>query len=228
MTAHPLDNPIWSALTTRHASLAVMQQSAGRYPPQIVPFAGVSTADASTLEQLELLVNGGESVYFVGVAPEFGRGWSVETAIEIPQLMCTSSTTVRTGPEPVVLTEAHRADMLALTALVFPGFFRARTVEMGRYIGIYHGRVLAAMAGERMYLDGYREISAVCTHPEFLGRGYAQRLVAILTNAVLEQGLTPFLHVHWDNSRAMSLYEHLGFRVRREVGLWLVTRDRTV
>jgi ribosomal protein S18 acetylase RimI-like enzyme len=224
---HPLDNPIWSSLTTKHARLAVTKELAARYPAQIAPFAGVSTPDAPALSQLESLVNGGESVYLVGVAPEFGAGWRVEAKLEIPQLVCTSPTVVRPGPEPVVLTEANRSDMLALTALVFPGFFRARTIEMGRYYGIYHGRVLAAMAGERMHLDGYQEISAVCTHPEFLGRGYAQRLVAMICNQILERGVQPFLHVHRDNARALSLYEHVGFRQRSEVWLWHVTRDRS-
>jgi predicted GNAT family acetyltransferase len=226
MTTHLLDNPVWSSLTTRHASLAVMRESAGRYPPQIAPFVAVETSDARTLAQLEALVNGGESVYFVGVAPDFGQGWNLESSGVIPQLVCAAHVTVRQGPEPVVLTEANRSDMLALTALVFPGFFRARTIEMGRYIGIYHGRVLAAMAGERMRPEGYQEISGVCTHPEFIGRGYAQRLVGLLTNEILERGVTPFLHVHRDNTRAIWLYEHLGYRVRTELGLWSVTRER--
>jgi ribosomal protein S18 acetylase RimI-like enzyme len=227
MTAHLLDNPIWSSLTTKHASFAVIQGSAGRYPPQVAPFAAVRAADAGAIPQLEVLINRGESVYFVGVAPAFGAGWRVESAFPIPQLVCSTPAVVRAGPEPVTLTEAHRSDMLALTALVFPGFFRARTVEMGRYIGIYHGRVLAAMAGERMRMDGYQEISAVCTHPEFIGRGYAQRLVALLVNAVLERGDTPFLHTHRENTRALSLYDHLGFKLRTEVMLWHVTRDRS-
>jgi GNAT superfamily N-acetyltransferase len=225
MTAHILDNPIWSSLTTRHSSFAVMQASAGRYPPQIAPFAAVSVGDARALSQLEVVINGGESVYLVGVAPEFERGWRVESAFPIPQLLCSTEAVVRPGPETTTLTEAHRSDMLALTALVFPGFFRARTVEMGRYIGIYHGRVLAAMAGERMRADGYQEISAVCTHPEFIGRGYAQRLVALLVNTILERGDTPFLHTHRDNSRALALYDHLGFKIRTDVMLWFVTRD---
>jgi predicted GNAT family acetyltransferase len=205
-----------------------MQGDAGRYPPQIAPFAAVRSGDPRGLSQLEVLINGGESVYLVGVAPEFGHGWNVESSEPIPQLLCSTPAVVRAGPEPVVLTEAQRSDMLALTALVFPGFFRARTVAMGRYIGIYHGRVLAAMAGERMRMDGYQEISAVCTHPEFIGRGYAQRLVALLVNAILERGDTPFLHTHHENSRALSLYEHLGFRVRADVMLWHVTRDRAL
>jgi ribosomal protein S18 acetylase RimI-like enzyme len=226
MATHLLDNPVWSSLTTRHASLAVVKELAGRYPPQVAPFAAVSSNDALAVEQLETLINLGESVYFVGLAPAFRRGWSVESSGAIPQLLCTSQAPVRPGPEPTVLTEHHRSDMLALTALVFPGFFRARTVEMGRYIGVYHGRVLAAMAGERMCLDGFQEVSGVCTHPEFIGRGYAQRLVALLTNSILERGVTPFLHVHRDNARALSVYEHLGYRVRKEVGLWSVTRER--
>jgi predicted GNAT family acetyltransferase len=86
--------------------------------------------------------------------------------------------------------------------------------------------VLAAMAGERMRLDGYQEISGVCTHPEFIGRGYAQRLVALMTNSVLARGVTPFLHVHRENTRALSLYEHLGYRVRSELKLWHVRRER--
>jgi len=227
MTAHALDNPIWSSLTTKHSSLAVMQESAGRYPPQVAPFAAVSAGDARALSQLGVLINGGESVYLVGVAPEFGTGWRVDSAGPMPQLVCTAPAVVRAGPETVTLTEAHRSDMVALTALVFPGFFRARTVEMGRYIGIYHGRVLAAMAGERMRMEGYQEISAVCTHPEFIGRGYAQRLVALLVNTVLQRGDTPFLHTHRDNARALSLYDHLGFKLRAEVMLWSVTRDRS-
>ena len=227
MTAHLLDNPIWSSLTTKHASFAVVQGSACRYPPQVAPFAAVRAGDANALPQLEGLINGGESVYLVGLAPEFAAGWRVESAFPIPQLVCSTPAVVRSGPDAVPLTEANRSDMLALTALVFPGFFRARTVEMGRYIGIYHGRVLAAMAGERMRMDGYQEISAVCTHPEFIGRGYAQRLVALLVNAVLERGDTPFLHTHRDNARALALYDHLGFKIRTEVTLWSVTRDRT-
>jgi ribosomal protein S18 acetylase RimI-like enzyme len=227
MAAHLLDNPIWSSLTTKHASFAVMQGNAGRYPPQVAPFAAVNSGDAGALAELQGLINSGESVYLVGMAPQFGRGWRVESAFPIPQLVCSTPAVVRAGPEAVPLTEAQRSDMLALTALVFPGFFRARTVEMGRYIGIYHGRVLAAMAGERMRLDGYQEISAVCTHPEFIGRGYAQRLVALLVNAVLERGDTPFLHTHRDNTRALALYDHLGFKLRTEVMLWSVTRERT-
>src|SRR4030095_13645913 len=107
MTAHILDNPIWSSLTTKHASFAVIQGSAGRYPPQVAPFASVNAEDASALSQLEGLINGGESVYLVGMAPKFGAGWRVESASPIPQLVCSKPAVVRAGPEAVPLTEAQ-------------------------------------------------------------------------------------------------------------------------
>jgi predicted GNAT family acetyltransferase len=96
---------------------------------------------------------------------------------------------------------------------------------MGRYVGIYDGGRLVAMAGERLRIDGYQEISAVCTHPDFLGRGYAHRLIAEVSNAARARGFTPFLHLYRDNVRAMSLYERLGFVIRTELPFCRVTRN---
>jgi predicted GNAT family acetyltransferase len=124
--------------------------------------------------------------------------------------------------EICALADADIPAMLELTALVYPEFFRTRTLELGAYSGIYQNGRLAAMAGERMYLTGYREISAVCTHPDFTGRGFAAALVAQVTNAILERNEVPFLHVSRDNLRAKSLYERLGFIARCELPLWAV------
>ena len=120
------------------------------------------------------------------------------------------------------MTMAQSDDMLELTALVFPGFFRPRTLEMGEYLGIYHGSRLAAMAGERMRLDGFQELSAVCTHPDYTGRGYAQRLLSLLCRRAFERGFTPFLHVYADNARAIGVYRRLGFEDRKLLPLWLL------
>jgi ribosomal protein S18 acetylase RimI-like enzyme len=224
MTPHPLDNPVWSSLRTAHVHFAVTEGSAARYPADVGPFVAVGTDGPQVSDQLRRLVEPGEHLYFVGVVPTLGEGWDVQMHDPLPQMVCQSPSPVRDGPDITVLSQAHRADMLALTALVFPGFFRSRTIEMGRYIGIYHGTQLAAMAGERMCLDGYTEISAVCTHPGFLGRGYAQRLVSLVTNACLARGVTPFLHVYRHNTRAMSVYERLSYAVRTDVALCSVTR----
>ena len=75
-----------------------------------------------------------------------------------------------------------------------------------------------------MRLAGYVELSAICTDPAYLGRGYARRLVALLTNDILNRGDVPFLHVSHRNARAKALYEYLGFRWRSDVALVLVQR----
>ncbi|MEP7244614.1 MAG: GNAT family N-acetyltransferase [Gammaproteobacteria bacterium] len=216
----PLDNPVWSALRTHHSRFALTHGAVARYPADMAPFVAVGSAQPGPEEPLERSVGAGDSVYFVGVVPELGAAWQVSFLGLMPQMICQSPVVVRPGPELLVLTEArHRADMMALTGLVFPGFFRSRTPEMGRYLGIYVDDKLVAMAGERMRFDRYREISAVCTHPGFLGRGYAQRLIAQLTNDNLEQGITPMLHVNRDNVRAISVYERLGYTHRAQIML---------
>ena len=115
-------------------------------------------------------------------------------------------------------------DVLALTALVYPHYFRPRTMDLGRYFGIYQEGRLAAIIGERMGMDDCQEISAVCTHPDFNGRGYARRLLAWLSNDVLDRGRTPFLHVSHENHRAKQLYERGGYRDRRDIGFWSLRR----
>ena len=106
--------------------------------------------------------------------------------------------------------------MLELTTLTKPGPFGPRTHELGTYIGIRDGARLAAMAGERLKVPGFTEVSAVCTHPDFLGRGYAGILMSKVMQGVRERGETPFLHVREDNTRAIGLYERLGFTTRHK------------
>jgi predicted GNAT family acetyltransferase len=101
--------------------------------------------------------------------------------------------------------------MNALKAIAFPGFFGMRTPEMGRYRGIRVEGELVAMAGERLALPGYREVSAICTHPAHLGHGYAQRLTREATAAILDDGDIAFLHVASGNGAAIHIYEQLGF-----------------
>ena len=219
---HPLDNPVWESLLSRHASMARMHGGAGRYPPEVAPFVAIDPAQPGAEDDLAQLVESGESVLFVGPVPTLSSIWSVQGPEPIAQMVCHSRIDAVEGPAITELSAAHRADLLALTALVYPHYFRPRTPEMGRYLGIYVGQALAAMAGERMGFDGYQEISAVCTHPDHTGRGYAQRLVAELTNASFGAGRIPFLHVSPENKRAKSLYERLGYVDRTDIPLWSV------
>jgi ribosomal protein S18 acetylase RimI-like enzyme len=223
--SHPLDNPVWSSLTGHHRALARVDGDAGRYPADVAPFVAVDAYDAATEEKLAGLVTPGESVCLVGRAPPLSVAWVHESPVPIAQMLCRERLAVVDGPDVVALDASNIDDMLALTARVYPFYFRARTNALGPYIGIYDGHVLAAMAGRRMAFDGHQELSAICTHPEYLGRRYAQRLVAVLTNAILDEGRQPFLHVSHQNGRAKGLYERMGFRHRADVPLWSLTRS---
>ncbi len=217
---HALDNPVWHSLTTQHAGLALTADGAARYPAAIVPFAAVAAPSARAAHQLTSLVGDAESVCVVGVAPESPPGWQLEPKKPVLQMICKSRAPDLPGPPVTTMTTAQAPDMLALTDLVFPGFFRPRTLEMGSYLGIYDGPRLAAMAGERMRLDGYQELSAVCTHPDYTGRGYAQRLLAVLCNSAFDRGFTPFLHVYADNTRAIGVYRKMKFVDRTVLPFW--------
>lgn len=219
-----LDNPFWSSLNSIHGGLAVRAGVVARYPAQFAPFLGVGDAKANVAAELEALVAPDESVYLLGVAPRATAHWRLEAFRPLAQMICEAPIAVVDGPQIIELTAAHRADVLALTRLVYPHYFRERTMEMGRYFGIYQDGRLAAMIGERLGTESAQEMSAICTHPDFAGRGYARRLTAMLTNDTLRQGRLPFLHVSHENPRAKQLYEQIGFRLRRDIPFWSLHR----
>ena len=224
MAAHVLDNPIWESLASRHRSLALQQDDVARYPAQVAPFLGVSADDIDAAVVLESLVPSGDTVLLLGMAPSAAEGWELTPLAQLAQMVCPARMQEVDGPEIIELCEQHLDDVLALTALVYPHYFRPRTTDLGRYFGIYRDGRLAAMIGERMGMHGYTEISAVCTHPDCNGHGHARRLLAWLSNDNLERGCIPFLHVSRQNRRAMQLYERNGYRIRREIAFWSLRR----
>lgn len=219
-----LDNPFHSALRTLHAPVALRAGQVLRYPATHAPFIGVPDPGMRVDDGLATLVPPGDTVLWLGVAPEVGPAWSLEAFRPLAQMVCDSPLEVIDGPGFVPLGEAHRADVLALTALVYPHYFRERTMALGRYFGIYLDGRLAAMIGERLGTHHARELSAICTHPDFTGRGLARRLTAMLANDVLASGRLPFLHVSHENPRAFELYRRLGFRHRRDIPFWSLRR----
>jgi GNAT superfamily N-acetyltransferase len=219
MTYQPLDNPIWAALETDNAHFASGDARAKRYPRDVAPFAGISGSGAPVRESLASLLQPNDPIYLIGPLPASDR-WLVEMEAAVLQMTCPSPRAL--VPSPMEYRELHESDvaaMLELTSLVFPGYFRERTFLMGRYLGIFADGVLVAMAGERMGLRGYREISAVCTRTGFTGRGYAGRLISVLARSLMVRGIVPFLHLSPENTRARSLYRSLGFVERCELPL---------
>lgn len=221
-----LDNPFFAALASIHAPLARSSGGVRRYPADVAPFLGVATDGDDVGSDLAALLPAGDTAYLLGVLPAIPAGWSLQSFRPLAQMQCPGPLAVAEGPEPIRLGPEHRADVLALTALVYPHYFRERTMDLGRYFGIYEQGRLAAMIGERLGDGEHRELSAICTHPDFHGRGYAGRLTALLANDLLAAGKRPFLHVSYANDRAKSLYERLGFRLRRDIGFHSLHRPQ--
>ncbi len=224
MPISELDNPFWSSLQTRHRDIALKADGAARFPAEFAPFMAVANADANTSEAIATLLAPEESVYLLGVLPKLKNDWQTEAFRPLAQMVCEAPLEVIDGPEVIPLSNRHLIDVLALTARVYPHYFRNRTMEMGRYFGIYQDGKLAAMIGERMGTDAHQEISAVCTDPDFNGRGYARRLLALLSNDNIGRNRQPFLHVSQENTRALSLYETMGYRIRRDIPFWSLRR----
>lgn len=201
-----LDNPVWWAL--RPAGRA------GRYPVDVAPFGAVAdVADPVAWAELARLVAPGESVVLVGVdaVPD---DWEVVRSLPGVQLVGTSLWG-EPDAEAVPLGAADVPEMLDLVRRTEPGPFFARTVELGTYLGIRRAGKLIAMAGERMRPEGWTEISAVCTDPDFRGQGLATRLIRALAVGIRERGDVPFLHTAAVNASAIRLYESIGFTFRR-------------
>jgi GNAT superfamily N-acetyltransferase len=195
------------------------------YPPSIAPFVAIPTADnLPDLESGHRHGLGGQA-YFVGECPNsLPDGWRVVSSSRILQLFPTAEVPATDEDAGVVLGENDRIAMRELTQIAFPDFFRERTPELGLYLGIYEGARLIAMAGERLALTGLQEISGVCTHPDFAGRGHARRLTRALLSRHRRRSVGSFLHVSADNAGARRLYASMGFVVRASLAMCKVER----
>ncbi|MBI3507445.1 MAG: GNAT family N-acetyltransferase [Proteobacteria bacterium] len=208
-----LDQPILAALKTGHRHLALRGRSVLRYPAEIAPFAAyLEETPAARRELREVAGTGPVALLFPeAVEPAPVDGLEIRACAKVMQMIATDLPAADPAFAPETLGVADVPAMLELTALTKPGPFFVRTHELGRYIGIRdHGR-LAAMAGERMRPEGFTEISAVCVHPDFRGRGHARALVKSLMASIAARGERPFLHLYADNPSARTLYERLGF-----------------
>ena len=213
--AHPLDNPLWAALTGPQAHLAVRHGRAARYPGDVSPFAAVA-GPGSPWDDLAALAGDGDTIVVPAAPEEPPPGWELVGAIPGVQ-MDGSALDVAGDLEAVRLGPADVPEMLDLVARTRPGPFLPRTITLGTYLGIRRGGALVAMAGERMRPPGWGEISAVCTDPGHRGEGLAGRLVRAVGEVIRERGDLPFLHAAADNVTGIRLYERLGFTLRREI-----------
>ena len=227
---HPLDNVIWQALTTRQAQFAQGSNGARRFIPEVSPLSGFEEPSNSAYESLTKLAGlDGTLAVFLDRPYEPRPEWVFVAGAPLLQMVCERFTggVAANGHQIRELGTGDSPEMLALTALTKPGPFGTRTHELGSYVGIHEYGKLVAMAGERLKVPGYTEVSAVCTHPDHLGRGYARILMSKVMECIVGRGETPFLHVRQDNSRAVALYERLGFVTRKLLHFAVLRRPKT-
>ena len=223
---HPLDRPVWSALTSRQRALALGDDRALRFAPDYGPFGAAADGSAESLAALAALIPPGDGMAVVEAErTPLPPGATVAQEAELVQMTAAGLVAgeMLMGVEIVDLGEADAAEMRALAELTRPGPFSSLTHRLGDFVGIKEAGRLVAMAGERMKPAGFTEVSGVCTRPERRGRGYAAALIRVVAGRILARGETAFLHSYASNVGAIGLYESLGFAVRRPVLMRVVT-----
>ncbi|MGH3622367.1 MAG: GNAT family N-acetyltransferase [Sciscionella sp.] len=229
---HPLDNPIWNALTTRQEHFADGDTMARKFPAEVTTLAGFADSAPESFSSLARVMTPGEVVglFLMRPAP-LPESLSLIRELALVQ-MWQENASVSSAKENSAKSNIQEMrakdvpEMVALAKLTEPGPFGTRTCELGCYLGVRENGQLAAMAGERLKLPGYTEISAVCTHPEHTGHGYATRLVAEIAEGIRARGERPFLHVREDNTRAADIYRRLGFAQRFVFHLMVVGKAK--
>jgi ribosomal protein S18 acetylase RimI-like enzyme len=225
---HPLDNVIWQALTTRQNQFSQSVDGARRFVPEVGPLAAFLRPDDAGYASLAGLASPkGTIALFLDSPYQPRSAWSVVAGAPLLQMVWQNGDLREKAPSPslpiVELGTPDSAEMVALAALTKPGPFGPRTHELGNFYGIRQEGKLVAMSGERMKVPGHTEVSAVCTHPEHTGHGYAAELMTRVMRGILDRGEVPFLHVRGDNLRAIELYKRLGFAERKS-GHFVVLR----
>jgi predicted GNAT family acetyltransferase len=222
MTTHPLDNPIWKALTTKQAGFSETSKLARRFPPEVTLLGAMDVPTCEAYESMGGLLKADEAcALFLHEVARLPSSLSLAMEeVPLSQMVCeefarpVGQAAATAAPEIEEMGQQDVAEMVALAELTKPGPFGPRTRELGTYLGIRQDGRLAAMAGERLQFAGHTEVSAVCTHPDFLGRGYAAALMSALVERIIARNETAFLHVRSANPRAIELYKRLGFRER--------------
>ena len=215
---HPLDRPIWSALTTRQRALAEGGAVARRFPRAIAPFADMVDMSPASFAALGALMSGTEiAVLFTSEAVSAPDQFKTLLAETGEQMIGTPAESSLAGVDIVTLGVADVPEMIALVELTKPGPFSTRTHELGTFLGIRIDGQLVAMTGERMKPGNYTEMTAVCVHPSHRGRGYAQALLGAVARGIVARGEIPFLHVFTSNESAIALYRKQGMEIRRRL-----------
>lgn len=222
-----LYNPVYNALVSGDAHLGGGTANVKFFDEAVSPFAGFPTDHACGFDDLFSLLPAGREILYARPEPiKEPAGWKFIAYIPGLQFVFSGKDLpALPAITPVPLDTTHVAEMVQLAKLTKPGPFGIRTIEFGHYHGVFENDRLVAMTGQRLHAGNNTEISAVCTHPDHLGKGYAATLLIHQLHLIHSRGQRAFLHVREDNSRAIALYERLGFIVQRPMHFYFMRRE---
>lgn len=224
---HVLDNPAWNALISGNSDLANGNELVKYFDKEVSPFVGLKENTTDNLMLLHGVIDDSPRLLVSITEVKIPAPWKLLQHIKGYQMVFDTTVNIADTPSPIIpLTAAHIPQMITLTALTNPGPFSLRTIDFGHYQGVFEDERLVAMAGQRLHALPYAEVSAVCTHPDFNGRGYAKQLLIQQINRIKAANETPYLHVKYDNDRAINVYESLGFVKRTPVSFYVIQRDK--
>ncbi|MCP1994360.1 GNAT family N-acetyltransferase [Flavobacterium sp. HSC-61S13] len=220
MESNKLDNPTWYSLNETHKDFVVEYEGIKFYHPDYCPFGGYLYSDkiAKGIETYASLTN---NFFVVANKPNSNDIVQLNNELVCNQMILDKQINLEINEHIVELqTEIHKVELFNLVNLVQPGYFKNKTSDLGNYYGVYKDGKLVAVTGERMKMNAYTELSAIVTHPDFTGKGYAKQLIKFASDKIFNEQKIPYLHVANTNIGAIKLYEKLGFQTRREISFW--------
>lgn len=214
-----LDNPVWFSLSEDHQNLAFDFGNIKFYHPDYCSFGGVENKNdiSNPIDNYSTMI---DNFFIVGEKPEFSDNLKLKKELVCFQMIINDRIDLEIKENIVSLTNEHADTLYQLVNLVQPGYFRKRTILLGNYFGIFKDDKLIAVAGERMKMNSFVEVSAIVTHPDHTRKGYAKQLIVHTVNNIFRQNKTPYLHVAENNFGAINLYKKSGFKIRRKISFW--------
>jgi len=220
-----LDNLVWQSLSGPQKKFSVGTDDIRRFARGFSPIIGFANPENPKLDALAPFCESGEHFYCGGWSAPAPDGWRIEQETTMLRMVWQGPRPPPDDlPGPTLLGPRHAAQAVELATMTRPGPFGLRTIELGEYFGFLEGERLIAMGGERFHAGSYREISGVCTHPDFQGRGFARRIMTTLIRRQLQRNETPCLHVLRDNTLASGLYRRMGFHLYCETVVRIISR----